>query len=217
MMYDGNEWLIGNINDFDEEAYQRMYDALSLFGKRKVDSAICENHRRQRTLAYFLLRQIRGGATEQEGYALSSGEHYSITHSGAHVAIAVCKTPVGVDVEEWKRADHNRLSKLGKSHFFTSEERRRLPDANEKEFFRVWTFKEAMTKMTGIPLATMLGMVDYYEVIKKSAAFGEDDASTGCFFFEWNKKMVRVDQWEDDEVVGTVCAYVSNKKDPYGS
>ncbi len=147
----------GNLSDYNEKAYHKMYDALSLFAKKKADSANNEQHRKQRIIAYGLL----------DSYA-KEGDYTSISHSGNLVYVAVSNVPVGIDVEEIARTSQKRAQSIGQSHFFTKNERERLLNADVNEFLRVWTFKEAYTKMSGRSLPDVLGNVDYYTFVNES-------------------------------------------------
>jgi 4'-phosphopantetheinyl transferase len=82
---------------------------------------------------------------------------HSVTHSGDLVAVAVARTPVGVDVEQLDgRArplggdgDTQALARL----VLADDEQATLaavgPSARTREFLAAWTRKEAVTKATG--------------------------------------------------------------------
>ena len=75
---------------------------------------------------------------------------FSISHSGSLVAIAFGKRAVGLDVELTGSAgDYCEFLR-----FFIKEERdriRKTPD-QEREFYRIWTFREAFSKKEGVGL-----------------------------------------------------------------
>jgi 4'-phosphopantetheinyl transferase len=87
------------------------------------------------------------------GSALS----HSVTHSGDLVAVAVARTPVGVDVEQLDGRAHplggdgdtQALARL----VLADDEQAALaavgPSARAREFLAAWTRKEAVTKATG--------------------------------------------------------------------
>ncbi len=78
------------------------------------------------------------------------GYFFSVSHSGDFVAFAGADSPVGVDIQTVGRADHRVAER-----FFTSEEYAAICAAPspEREFFRIWTLKEAYVKMLGVGMA----------------------------------------------------------------
>jgi 4'-phosphopantetheinyl transferase len=88
---------------------------------------------------------------------MASALSHSVTHSGDLVAVAVARTPVGVDVEQLDgRArplggdgDTQALARL----VLADDEQATLaavgPSARTREFLAAWTRKEAVTKATG--------------------------------------------------------------------
>ena len=190
-----------NTEDYDERAYQQMYDALSLRGREKIDATGSGQHRRQRILAYYLLERNGQDAAElyQPWATGGNGRRFSISHSGTLVYVAMSGQLVGIDVEEISRLKPERVERLSHSHFFTDKEKERLADASVEQFLKLWTFKEAMVKVTGIPLAKMLGTVDYFEVLKQ--AVREDD----FYVWTWDGVPYKMKQWEEEGGIITVC------------
>ncbi len=80
--------------------------------------------------------------------------HYSISHSGTYVVLATADKPIGVDVQEMEmRSDPDNIA----DRFFSKEENeylKKIADTDERnrEFFRLWSAKEAFIKMTGTGL-----------------------------------------------------------------
>lgn len=77
--------------------------------------------------------------------------HFNISHSGTVVVLGTGDVPLGVDVE---RMDHVKdFRKL--LRFFSEAEREHILTAAvpEDEFYRVWTFREAFSKMEGTGLS----------------------------------------------------------------
>ena len=76
----------------------------------------------------------------------------SLSHSGAHIAVAVGQSAVGVDVERKRKfslAVSRRWFQTKEHEFLTS-----LPEEERaRAFFRLWTLKEAALKYTGEGLA----------------------------------------------------------------
>jgi len=79
------------------------------------------------------------------------GYFFSVSHSGDFVAFAGADSPVGLDIQTVGRADYRVAER-----FFTSEEYSAICAAPspEREFFRIWTLKEAYVKMLGTGMAT---------------------------------------------------------------
>lgn len=90
--------------------------------------------------------------------------HFSISHSGCWVAVAVLlHRPVGVDVEEIARFTHGELEDLA-DEILSVDERtdfvRRSVDERIGVLATYWTRKEAVVKATGHGLQTCLREVD---------------------------------------------------------
>ena len=92
--------------------------------------------------------------------------HLNLSHTDGLVALAVAKTPVGVDVEDLQR--RGRTVELSDRFFAPSEARalRALPEAAQRSrFFDLWTLKEAYIKARGqglaIPLASFAFDLDH--------------------------------------------------------
>jgi 4'-phosphopantetheinyl transferase len=86
------------------------------------------------------------------------GPHFSVSHSGERVVLALSeRAPVGVDVEE-RRVVDDALA-LGRSVFAPDElaALARLPAAAQSdELLATWTRKEAVIKATGLGVAQAL-------------------------------------------------------------
>ena len=83
--------------------------------------------------------------------------HFSVSHSGRFFLICFSPEPVGADIEVIRRSPHPRLA----GRFFTAAERARLAGAGDPGagFFRIWTKKEALVKLSGEGIAA-LGRTD---------------------------------------------------------
>lgn len=88
--------------------------------------------------------------------------HFNISHSGEWTVLAVSDNEVGVDIQIIKPI-RNNLAK----RFFTRRENQKLEQLNNEEFFteftRMWTLKEARTKVTGESLAKCLPVFNTVE------------------------------------------------------
>ncbi len=104
-------------------------------------------------------------------YLQKSDVHFSISHSGEYVMLAVSDREVGCDIElvgEYKQRIADR--------FFTGNERSLLSDSDNKTdtFFRLWVLKESILKLRGEGIGGGLDSFDFSENAEKNSfsAFG---------------------------------------------
>lgn len=79
--------------------------------------------------------------------------HFSLGHSDKMIALAFQKNnPLGVDIEKIQQADkyENVIH-----HFFTSDEQKQIANSDNATFFKIWTQKEAIGKVTGQGIANL--------------------------------------------------------------
>lgn len=79
--------------------------------------------------------------------------HFNISHSGKFVACVISDSDVGIDIEGGRDVDLRVAER-----FFTDEEYEWIEECDTDEekrsrFFKIWTKKEACTKLTGVGLA----------------------------------------------------------------
>lgn len=73
--------------------------------------------------------------------------HFNISNSGDYVIVILASVPIGIDLQEKKILDMN---KLGKRIFSIEEYRKFLASSDRQdEFFRRWVLKESYVKWTG--------------------------------------------------------------------
>lgn len=80
------------------------------------------------------------------------GYFFSVSHSGEYIAFAgETDSPIGVDIQLKGRADYRVAER-----FFTEDEYSAIcsSPAPEREFFKIWSLKEAYVKMLGTGMAT---------------------------------------------------------------
>ncbi len=68
--------------------------------------------------------------------------HFNLSHSDIYLAVAFSDSPVGVDIEK-----HREINLKIAERYFTPNERKTVK--NSRDFFYVWTRKEACLKKTG--------------------------------------------------------------------
>lgn len=88
--------------------------------------------------------------------------HFSLSHSGEYVFLAVSDREVGADIQQMKEVDFDKLAK----HFMTEEELNRwqveTPEIKKELFYQLWAGKEAYLKLTGEGMTVGFQTV-YYE------------------------------------------------------
>lgn len=119
--------------------------------------------------------------------------YFNLSHSGEWIVGAISSQPVGIDVEQIKKADLG----IAKSFFAPSEHKALMEIEDEKEkneaFYMLWSGKESYIKMIGkgltIPLEAFslrynqhkLQLVDAYE--EKKAYFTTYPLQQGSYSF----------------------------------
>jgi len=164
----------GKINN--ETPTNHYFGKLSDDRKQYVIKATNEDVKKQRIASSYLLESllqeyfgiaqpIRYGIEENgKPYLMDYPDiYFSISHSGSHVACAISRSPVGIDVEDINRPSKTDWRKVVLSRFFSKEERDELLILNSyTDFLRCWTFKEAMSKALDRPLSEVLSDYSSY-------------------------------------------------------
>ena len=90
-------------------------------------------------------------------YIDKEGIYFNISHSKGRVVCAVSDTPVGIDIEKLTEKNDNDIKNFAKRYFVENE-----ISLLEKEnysalaFYKIWTGKEAYSKMLGSALSKNL-------------------------------------------------------------
>lgn len=93
----------------------------------------------------LILKTGKHGKPYFEGYPFHI--HFNISNSGNYVVLILARMPVGIDIQEKRITD---IDKLGKKVFSVDEYRKFLAsDDKQEEFFRQWVLKESYVKWTG--------------------------------------------------------------------
>jgi hypothetical protein len=79
-----------------------------------------------------------------------SNIHFNISHSANYVACAIADLPVGIDIEGRRKVNSSVAKR-----YFTAEEIKSIHC--DEDFFKIWTFKEALGKYTGEGLMPVIG------------------------------------------------------------
>lgn len=125
--------------------------AESLFGELIVRREICRRFGREAALSEFRIGEY--------GKPYLSGDEsfgFSISHSSGTVLAAVSDGNVGADIERCDRRSDRLMAKC-----CTPDEREYLGTVPDKgrEFIRLWTRKEALSKLDGRGIAMGFGTV----------------------------------------------------------
>lgn len=76
--------------------------------------------------------------------------NFSVSHSDEYIVVAISKSRIGVDIERIKDRDYIKVAR----RFFDHKEYKNIE--NIKDFYILWTLKEAYTKMLGVNLNTRI-------------------------------------------------------------
>lgn len=102
------------------------------------------------------------------------GIYISASHSGSYFVCLIGNVPVGVDIQEYRKANTGAVGR----RYFTREENEFISEKGSDGFFQLWTMKEAYAKYTGNGIS---------DIIKKTSVFGRDDVE--FFGFQIEKGM----------------------------
>ena len=80
---------------------------------------------------------------------------FNISHSGEYAACAFASIPIGMDLQQHRRAAWERMAE----RYFSVEDQKRLAAVENAEtlFFRIWTEEESYGKWRGTGLSGSLG------------------------------------------------------------
>ncbi len=145
-----------------EQHYRTLYHQLN-----NQEQSLIKPWHEQRRLEYIagrgFLRMLLGQSMNREGVdvpirtnefgkPIVDGDiFFNLSHSGDYVVIAISTVKVGVDIEDTARKkDWKKLLE----RFFHEEEKKCVQ--NQKDFYHLWTKKEALLKCVGIGLTQNL-------------------------------------------------------------
>lgn len=140
-------------------ALEPLASRLDAFARAELEQRQQPARRRHHLLSRALLTRALEGVGLNAGdlryaradsgrllLAAPAGWHISLSHGGDHVAVCVASAPCGVDIERPRPAGLLRLAR----RYFSAAEAARLtalaPADAERDFFRLWTLKEAGAK-----------------------------------------------------------------------
>ena len=147
-----------DLTQVNEEELERWLGEMDEGSRTRVDAM--SNPRRRKEiiagdhLARTALAEKRGKAPGEivihrgeNGKPYAEGGCFSISHSGERVVCAVSERAVGVDVEKIRPTP----ARVAERYFSDGE--KQLLQQDSDAFWRIWTGKEALCKLTGEGLA----------------------------------------------------------------
>ena len=141
---------ISAVTAFSPDDHRLVHHAEELIGKS-------EKFRRERLASRIMLADFLRSTAGNPLPPFSFGRYgkpcftgadmpFSISHSGEHILLTLSQKPVGADVE----AIRLRKGAQGVAdRFFTENEAGYVRKYGQRAFFRLWTVREAVSKLTG--------------------------------------------------------------------
>ncbi|RCV30395.1 hypothetical protein SETIT_6G091100v2 [Setaria italica] len=124
--------------------------------------------------------------------------HFNISHTSSLIACGVTMdAPIGIDIEEKKRNTAKNVLSLADRYFTPSEFDHLVnlpdPDAQQKEFIKLWTLKEAYVKalgrgFSGAPFnkfSIILAANNGIQISVEPKALNDSNSSCDCLSENW--------------------------------
>ncbi|CAL5007299.1 unnamed protein product [Urochloa decumbens] len=124
--------------------------------------------------------------------------HFNISHTTSLIACGITMdAPIGIDIEEKKRKTVKNILSLARRYFTPSEvdylTKISDPDAQQKEFIKLWTLKEAYVKALGRGFAgapfnkfsIILAANNRIQISVAPKVFKDSDSSYDCLSENW--------------------------------
>jgi phosphopantetheinyl transferase len=115
---------------------------------------------------------------EQGKPFLKNGKFISISHAGHYVGIAISKQAIGIDIEKFS----DKLTRVI-SKFLNKNEKKITNQLDKQQLLQIWTAKESIYKLTGIP---GLRFREDIEITELNQEFGkavvQNDTNISLFF-----------------------------------
>ncbi len=208
-----------DVSDFSEKQERFFYDLLSIQEKEKAKRFRFEKDRKEYIIAHGVLRdyvskflnisnpqiQFEFGAHGKPYLKDFSKFSFNLSHSKGKIALAFSKdeAEVGVDIEKIDQAfDYQLLV----DRFFTKSEKRRIDSV--MKFYKFWTRKESLLKLTGIGVSEVLTEIDVSRnnnlnriQDKKLAAYLGYSIFIKSFF--WKESAVSISMFDSDFEIHT--------------
>ena len=142
------------------EKYKELYPELS--GRSLTDALIKDCLEAYGVQEPQVLRTPKGKPyidfckTQDAEESNGQDVHFSVSHSGDHFAFIAADCPVGIDIQQRKGSNANKIAE----RYFSDREKEYVKENGEAGFFTVWTRKEAYSKLTGEGIAEIIRGTD---------------------------------------------------------
>ncbi len=176
------KWITKKISDFTPEQYNKCVSLMTQDRKAYLDTVNSKERKLSSVCAEWCIKELVSDFADvkieditilrnEKGkpYLKDLPFHISISHSENLVAAVVSHTPIGIDTERIKDRDLKLCRKA-----CTEKEEEIIKNSTNalKEFYKIWTTKEAYFKMLGTGI-TDLKSVSYFDI--NGQHFYEDD------------------------------------------
>lgn len=197
--------------------FQKLYDILPDYRKKKIDKMKFENDKILSLGAGLLTKHVLNinNLNDKDIKFINNGKpvidnlFFNISHSEKYVICAVADKAIGADIEEISEYNENIPKR-----FFSKNECEYLskqPEANKsKEFFRIWTIKESYIKMTGEGISCGLDSfwVDFAKNIKIYRNINNIPIKQECNIYEFPFKEYCCSICSEDDKLNNTVNYI---------
>ena len=197
--------------------FQKLYDILPDYRKKKIDKMKFENDKILSLGAGLLTKHVLNinSLNDKDIKFINNGKpvidnlFFNISHSKKYVICTTADKAVGADIEEISEYNENIPKR-----FFSKNECEYLskqPEANKsKEFFRIWTIKESYIKMTGEGISCGLDSfwVDFAKNIKIYRSINNIPIEQECNIYEFPFKEYCCSICSEDDKLNNTVNYI---------
>ena len=160
------KWRFCKITDITKTEYEAIYNGLTPSRRAHIDRMKQQDDRLRSLAVTHLLNSIleEFGVCDSRLEVLENGKphlvgsdlFFSLSHSEEGVAAVVSGTPVGIDIEKIEAKEISIIIGIAKRWFCENEQNYIFDrEFSSESFLYVWTRKEALSKLSGLPFATV--------------------------------------------------------------
>ena len=206
-------WLL-NVERFDDSHLNQAQEIMSLDEHERAQKFVRGKH--EYVASRWLLRRVLGQYLQQSPQSLKfarqekgkpyipgSNIQFNLSHSGTWATLAVANDiNVGIDVEQGNNA--RDLMGIATNYYHPAEFRMLgdlPPEAQPKQFYRLWTLKEALLKAAGVGISAGLENLNFSLGAEISVGIAPALANE-VFASKWH-----FHQWQLSD--GSLCALAS--------
>ncbi len=149
-----------------------------------------ELHRKQLLARHILQKRLDLDSilfkNKQGKPFLNNGEYISISHADNYVGVAISKNDIGIDIEKTSDKLTRIISK------FLNKNERNLPNQlDNKQLLHIWTAKESIYKLMGIPGLRFREDIEITSLNKKQGeAVVKNDTKINLFFEDLSNEVL---------------------------